>query len=101
MALTIFIMHGYINAEIELVPLNPIPYLFSSILGVTLLLLYVYLFPGQIKSSFLTLFIPGILLMIALILTGISDLWIIDEIIFSLAFIFGGDELSNSEAKSL
>ena len=101
MSLTMFIMRGYIYTEIELGPLNLIPYLFSSFLGVTLLLLYVYLFLGQRKSSFLTLFIPGMLLMIALIFTGISDLWLIDELMFSSAFIFGGEGLLNSEAKSL
>ena len=101
MALTLFIMHGYIYSKIELVPLNLIPYLFSSFLGVALVLLYLYLFPSQRKNSFLTFFILGMVSMIALIVSGIADLWLIDELIFSLAFIFGGQELSNTEAKSL
>ena len=94
-------MNGYIYSKIELVPLNLIPYLFSSFLGVALMLLYLYLFPSQRKNSFLTLFIPGIVSMIALIFSGIADLWLIDELTFSLAFIFGGQKLSNTEAKSL
>jgi hypothetical protein len=101
MALTMFIMHGYIYSKIELVPINLTPYLFSSFLGVTFVLLYLYLFPSQRKNSFLTFFFLGMFSMITLILTGIANIWLVDEFIFSLAFIFGGQEVSSIEVESI
>jgi len=101
MSITLFIMDGYIYSKIELVPLNLIPYLFSSFIGVILVLLYLYLFPSQRVNSFLTFFFPGMVFMVTLIVTGSADFWLINELIFALAFMFGGQELSNTEVKSL
>ena len=101
MSLTMFIMHGYIYSKIEPVPLNLIPYLFSSFLGVALVFIYLYLFPSQRKNSLLTFFIPGMVLVLTLIFTGVASLWFIDELILSLAFIFGGQCFSEPKAKSL
>lgn len=101
MSVTLFIMHGYVYSKIELVVVNLIPYLFSSLLGVTLVLLYLFVFPNQRKNKFFTFFIPGMIFMVVLIVTGLAELWLIDELILALAFIFGGQELSKAEVKSL
>lgn len=100
MAVTLFLFRGFYS-EIELTPINLIPYLFSAFTGVALVFLYLYLFPSQRKNSLLTFFIPGMVFMVTLILSGIADFWLVEELIFSLGFIFGGQELSNTEVKSL
>jgi len=100
MAVAMFLFRGF-SSEIELTLINLIPYLLSAISGVALVFLYLYLFPSQRKNSFLTFFIPGIVFTLTLILTGLADFWLIEELIFALGFIFGGQELSNTEEKSL
>ena len=100
MSVTIFLLRGFYS-EIELNLVNFIPYLLSSIVGVALVFLYLYLFPSQRKDKFLTFFIPGVVLMVLIITTGLSSFWLIDELILMLCFIFGGQELSKSESKSL
>ena len=101
MSLTLFTMHGYVYSKIELVPINLIPYLFSSFLGVALVLLYLFVFPSQRKNTFLTFFIPSMVFMVVLIVTGLADFWLVEELILALAFMFGGQELSKAEVKSL
>jgi len=101
MSITLFVMHGYFYSTIELTPLNLTPYLFSSFLGVALVLLYLFIFPSQRKNTFLTFFLPSMAFMVILIVFGVADFWLIDELILALSFIFGGQELSRSEVKSL
>jgi len=100
MSVTIFLLRGF-SSEIELNIINFIPYLLSSVIGATLVYLYLYLFPSQRKDKFLTFFIPGVVLMVLIITTGLSGFWLIDELILMLCFIFGGQELSKTESKSL
>jgi hypothetical protein len=38
---------------------------------------------------------------VLIITTGLSSFWLIDELILMLCFIFGGQELSRTESKSL
>ena len=101
MSLTLFIMNGYVYSKIEFVPINLIPYLFSSFLGVALVLLYLFIFPSQRKNTFFTFFIPSMVFMVVLIVTGVADFWLIDELILALAFILAGQEFSNTEDKPL
>jgi Na+/melibiose symporter-like transporter len=100
MSVTLFLLRGFYS-EIELNLVNLIPYLLSSVIGSTLVFLYLYIFPSQRKDKFLTFFIPGVVLMVLIITTGLSSLWLIDELILMLCFIFGGQELSTPESKSL
>ena len=100
MALTLFFMRGFYS-EVEITPINIIPYLLSAFCGVVFAFLYLSLFPGQRKNSFLTFFIPGAALLTVLLLTGLADLWLIEEFMFMLAFIFGGQEISKPIEKSL
>ena len=100
MALTLFFMRGFYS-EVEITPINLMPYLLSASCGVVLAFLYLSLFPSQRRNSFLTFFIPGIALIIVLLLTGLANLWLLDELTFMLAFIFGGQEISKPIEKSL
>ncbi|MBT3136926.1 hypothetical protein KL866_17840 [Alteromonas sp. ALT199] len=100
MSVTIFLLRGFYS-EIELNLINLTPYLLSSVIGAVLAFLYIYLFPSQRKDKFLTFFIPGVILTVLIITTGLSSFWLIDELILMLCFIFGGQELSKAESKSL
>lgn len=100
MALTLFFTRSF-YLEVKISPINLMPYLLSAFCGVVLAFLYLSLFPSQRKNSFLTFFIPGIALIIVLFLTGFANLWLIDELMFMLAFIFGGQEISKPIKKSL
>lgn len=93
MALTIFAMRGF-QSETELTLINLVPYLFSSFCGAILVFLYLYLFPSQRKDNFLTFLIPGIALLTLLLSTGVADLWLIDDLMLFLVFVFGGQEVS-------
>lgn len=97
MSLAIFILQGYIFSKIEFVPLNFVPFMFSSFLGVMSVLLYLYIFSSQRKNRNL-IFYVSMGLMILLAWTGIADLWIVEEWIFALAFLFGGQELLKTES---
>ena len=97
MSLAIFILQGYIFSKIEFVPLNFVPFMFSSFLGVMSVLLYLYIFTSQRKNRNL-IFYVSMGLMILLAWTGIADLWIVEEWIFVLAFLFGGQELLKTES---
>ena len=97
MSLAIFILQGYIFSKIEFVPLNFVPFMFSSFLGVMSVLLYLYIFSSQRKNRNL-IFYVSMGLMILLAWTGIADLWIVEEWIFVLAFLFGGQELLKTES---
>lgn len=100
MSVAIFLFRGFFS-EIELNIVNLIPFLLSSVIGATLAFLYLYLFPSQRKYKFLTFFIPGVVLEVLIITTGLSNFWLIDELILMLCFIIGGQELSKPESKSL
>ena len=100
MAVTLFLMRGYYG-EVEFTPINLIPYLISALFGVIVVLLYLHVFPSQRKDKFLTFFIPGIVLTIGLLQTGLADLWLIDELMFMLSFMFSGQELSKNTEKSV
>ena len=100
LALTLFFMRG-LYSEIEITPINLMPYLLSAFCGVALAFLYLSLFPSQRKDSFLTFLIPGFALIVILLLTGLANLWLIDELAFALAFILGGQEISKPIEKSL
>ena len=97
MSLAIFILQGYIFSKIEFVPLNFVPFMFSSFLGVMSVLLYLYIFTSQRKNRNL-IFYVSMGLMILLAWTGIADQWIVEEWIFALAFLFGGQELLKTES---
>ncbi len=97
MSLAIFILQGYIFSKIEFVPLNFVPFMFSSFLGVMSVLLYLYIFSSQRKNRNL-IFYVSMGLMILLAWTGIAALWIVEEWIFALAFLFGGQELLKTES---
>lgn len=99
-ALTLFFMRGFYS-EVEITPINLVPYLLSAFCGVILAFLYLFLFPSQRKDSFLTFLIPGFALIVVLLLTGLANLWLIDELAFMLAFILGGQEVSKPIEKSL
>lgn len=94
MAITLFFMRGFYS-EIELTPINLVPFLFSALLGVALVFLYLYIFPSQRNHKFITLLIPGTVLMVILLTTGLSDLWLIDELMVMLIFIFAGLEVQS------
>ena len=100
MAITFFFLNGFFS-EIELTLINLIPYLVSGSLGLALVFLYLYSFPSQKKGKFLTFFIPGIIFLVVLIKSGLSNFWIIDESMFLMSFIFGGQEVSKPVEKSL
>lgn len=100
MALTLFFMRGFYS-EVEITPINFMPYLVSAFCGIVLVFLYLSLFPSQRKNSFLTFFLPSIALIVLLLLTGLANLWLLDELTFMLAFIFGGQEISKPIEKSL
>ncbi|GHF02355.1 hypothetical protein [Thalassotalea profundi] len=100
MSVTLFLLRGFYD-EIELTLVNLLPYLLSSVIGAALVFLYLYLFPSQRKDKFLTFFIPGIVLMVVIITTGLSSFWLIDELILMLCFVFGGQEISKAESKPL
>jgi hypothetical protein len=100
MAITLFLLRGF-NSEIELTLIEFVPCILSSGIGATLVFLYLYFFPSQRKDKFITFFIPGVVLMLAIITTGLSSFWLIDELILMLSFIFGGQQLSESVEKSL
>jgi|GEM_PF-7058304 hypothetical protein len=97
MSLAIFLLQGYIFSKIEFVPLNVVPFIFSSFLGVLSVLLYLYIFSSQRKNRNLIFYI-SMGLMILLTWTGIADLWLVEEWIFALAFLFGGQELLKTES---
>lgn len=92
MSLTFFLLRGLFGED-ELILTNLFPYLLSSAIGITLVSLYLYYFPSQKKVKFFSFFIPGMILMLLLIPTGLSQIWLIDELILLLCFIFGGQEL--------
>jgi hypothetical protein len=100
MAITLFLLRGF-NSEIELTLIEFVPCILSSGIGAILVFLYLYFFPSQRKDKFITFFIPGVVLMLAIITTGLSSFWLIDELILMLSFIFGGQQLSESVEKSL
>jgi hypothetical protein len=100
MAVTLFLFRVY-SAEVELTLIEFVPYLLSSAIGAALVFIYLYFFPSQRKDKFITFFIPGVILMVAMITTGLANFWIVDELILMLSFIFGGQQLSNSVEKSL
>jgi hypothetical protein len=100
MAVTLFLLRGF-NSEIELTLIEFVPYILSSSIGATLVFLYLYLFPSQRKDKFITFFIPGVILMIVIITTGLSRFWLVEELILMLSFIFGGQQLSEFSEKSL
>ncbi|GHE85463.1 hypothetical protein GCM10011501_13130 [Thalassotalea profundi] len=66
----------------------------SALFGVISVFLYLCVFPSQRKDKFFTFFNPAVVLMVILITIGLSNLWLIDEQMFMLSFIFGGQEIS-------
>lgn len=100
MALTLFFFRGF-SGDVELTPINIVPYLSSAFIGLALVFLYLLVFPSQRKNKFLTFFIPGIAILFVLIFSSLANLWLIDELSLTLAFMFGGQELSKPQAKSL
>ncbi|GGO71551.1 hypothetical protein GCM10010982_27600 [Bowmanella pacifica] len=93
MAVTLFLIRIFYQ-DLDVTALNLIPYLGSALAGVITVFLYLYAFPSQRKDTFLTFFIPGMVLMASIIVSGLADLWFVDELIFALAFILGGKEIS-------
>jgi len=100
MAVTLFLLRSF-NSEIELTLINLIPYILSSAIGAILVFLYLYFFPSQRKDKFLTFFIPGVVLMVALIKTDLSSFWFIDELTLMMSFMFSGQQLSEPIENSL
>ncbi|WP_371185453.1 hypothetical protein [Thalassotalea maritima] len=100
MAVTMFVMRAFYS-EVELTPINLAPYLVSGLLGLALVFLYLYALPSQRKDRFLTFFIPGMMLLVVLIKSGLSNLWLIDELMCLISFICGGQEISKPAEKSL
>jgi len=93
LALISFFLQGF-AFEIELTPINLLPYLFSAVCGGILAFLYLYIFPSHINHRYLTFFIPGIALLILLITTGLYSLWLIEESTLMMGFVFGRLEIS-------
>lgn len=100
MAITLFLCRVFFY-ETALMVVNFVPYLLSALLGLALVLIYLQFFPSQRKDNFITFFIPGFILLSLLVLTDFTGEGLIDELMFVLSFIFGGQELSKKFITSL
>ncbi len=73
----------------------------SGAIGLFLVFMYLQFFPNQRKDNSLALFSLGVVLILVTIVTGLADVWIIDELMLALSFIFGGQEISKNILQSL
>lgn len=54
---------------------------------------------SQRKDKFISFFIPDFVFIILLTASGLSSLWLIDELTILMCFIFAGQEVSKAAKK--
>ena len=100
MALALFFADVF-SSKIGMDPINFTPYVVSAFLGLASVFLYLCAFPSQRKEKFLKFLIPGIILFAVSLITGLTNLWLINNTTFLVCFIIGGQELSKPDEKTL
>ena len=84
-------------SDIEVTISNTVPYLVSATVGTVLAFLYLTVFPSQRNSRFFTFVISGAVMLVAVNLSGAVDLWLVNDLMLYIGFIFGGHELVNTD----